>query len=474
MFKKLARSICFLLLLGAVTLTVFNILRWKNSGGIVKFYKYPAHTVDAAFLGSSHCYCTVNTALLWEKYGMAAVNMGDSGQNIGTTYYYIKELLKTQSPSVIAVELNYAAHEADGLDNGNMYRNTLNMKWSRNYTDNLSYSLRLAENKIDYADYFKYLLLKFPVFHSRYSELTDSDFSGYGEDARVGRYRGSWVTGKALETPAACSVTETADDLDTQWLDKITALAAENNVSLVFFVAPYIISSSEMRTFNSIKNYAAEKNIPYFNFNEIYEEIGLDYSQDLRERSHLNNYGAEKVTSYLGDYINQTFSLPDRRGEKGYTLYDKVWENWEKDVYFHELTEETELGSYLDILKQAGASYAILRYDQSEENIRLMDSILQEHISTEAADSLLAREYYSSTGYVHGVSYLSDSVVLHNRSLYLNASIKVPGPTDTLSLWVISTDPRDGSLAEIGKFARDGETFIKAAAEHGNTSVVDN
>ena len=143
-------------------------------------------------------------------------------------------------------------------------------------------------------------------------------------------------------------------------------------------------------------------------------------------------------------------------------------------MYFHELTEETELGSYLDILKQAGASYAILRYDQSEENIRLMDSILQEHISTEAADSLLAREYYSSTGYVHGVSYLSDTVVLHNRNLYLSADMKVPGPTDTLSLWVISTDPRDGSLAEIGKFARDGETFIKAAAEHGNTSVVDN
>ena len=474
MLKKLTRSICFLLLLGAVTFTVFHVLRWKNSGGITKFYKYPDHTVDAAFLGSSHCYCTVNTALLWEKYGMAAINMGDSGQNIGTTYFYMKELLKTQSPSVIAVELNYAAHAADGLDNGNMYRNTLNMKWSKNYTDNLSYSLNLAHEKINYYDYFKYLLLKFPVFHSRYSELTDSDFSGYGEDARVGRYRGSWVIGNALETPAACSLTESIDELDTRWLDMITDLAAVNNISLVFFVAPYIISSSEMRTFNAIKSYAADRNIPFFNFNELYEDIGLDYSHDLRERSHLNNYGAEKVTSFLGEYISQTCSLPDRRGEKQYALYDDVLENWKKDVYFHELTEETELGRYLDILQQAGASYAILRYDQAEENIRLLDDILQQHISTEAADSVLGREYYSSTGYVHGVSYLSDSVVLKNRNLYLDAVGKVPGPTDTLSLWIVSTDPRDGTLAEIGKFAREGETFVKTTAEHGSTAVTDN
>ena len=426
------------------------------------------------FFGSSHCYCTVNTALLWEKYGMAAINMGDSGQNIGTTYYYIKELLKTQSPSVIAVEVNYAAHEADGLDNGNMYRNTLNMKWSRNYTDNLSYSLHLADDKIDYKDYFKYLLLKFPVFHSRYSELTDSDFSGYGEDARIGRYRGSWVTGNALETPAACSVTETSGDLDTQWLDKIIALADENDISLVFFVAPYIISSSEMRTFNSIKAYSAEKNIPFFNFNEIYDQIGLDYSQDLRERSHLNNYGAEKVTDFLGEFISRTCPLPDRRGEKKYSLYEQISENWDRDVYFHELTLETELGKYIGILQQAGASYAILRYDQSVENVRLIDEILQEHISTEAADWILAHEYYSSTGYVHGVSYLSDSVVLHNRDLYVDAVMKVPGPTDTLSLWVVSTDPRTGELAEIGKFAREGSTFIKVTGEHGNTTVTDN
>ena len=226
-----------------------------------------------------------------------------------------------------------------------------------------------------------------------------------------------------------------------------------------------------MRTCNSIKAYSAEKNIPFFNFNEIYDQIGLDYSQDLRERSHLNNYGAEKVTDFLGEFISRTCPLPDRRGEK---KYDKVQENWDRDVYFHELTLETELGKYIGILQQAGASYAILRYDQSVENVRLIDEILQEHISTEAADWILAHEYYSSTGYVHGVSYLSDSVVLHNRDLYVDAVMKVPGPTDTLSLWVVSTDPRTGELAEIGKFAREGSTFIKVTAEHGNTTVTDN
>lgn len=337
--KKITAPIIFMVLLGLTTIQLYRTLEWKDNLGIRQFYEYGRNTMDVIAYGSSHSYCTFNPALLWRDYRMAAYNMGESGQNFDNTYYYIRESLKYQTPKVLLVELRGLVVIDEGLHNGNLYRNTLGMKWSGNYLDNMRAGLKNSKvTKEETYDYEKYLFLKFPVFHSRYKELEKLDF----KDDRIsfGRYDGTWTT-EAYDTPKACALKKSVPLSEEQKnrLDQLRNLAEENNVNLIFWVAPYIVTDQQMMQFNALKEYAGSYGIPFFNFNEIYQEIGFDYAADMRkekhEGSHLNNYGAEKVTRFLGEYLHKNYEIPERTGNK-YQLYETIYDNWMQNVREHE------------------------------------------------------------------------------------------------------------------------------------------
>lgn len=339
-FGKVLGIILFLILGVFATLRINHILTWKDDQGIRQFYEYDDNIMDVVAYGSSHTYCTVNTPLLWEKYGMAIYNMGESGQNIGSTYSYIKESFKTQKPKVLLVEVRGLIAIDEGFSNGNLYRNTLGMKYSQEYLDNMEYALGQSAVPEENKDKIKlYLLSKYPISHSRYDELTQFDFEK--TDITHGRYKGAW-TSEPYDVPNGCTLTKREPLTDEQiyWLDQIVELSREEGVNLVLWIAPYIVRDSQMVLYNSIKDYAAEHDIPFINFNEIYEEIGFDYKTDMRKEkhtgSHLNNYGAEKVTMYLGDYVHEHYDIPDRTGQDGYEIYETIYQNWMQEVKEHE------------------------------------------------------------------------------------------------------------------------------------------
>lgn len=75
------------------------------------FYGLEEDVADVLFCGSSHCYCSVNPAILWGQHGIAGYNLGISGQDFAGTYHGIREALKTQHPRVICLEMYGSAFE---------------------------------------------------------------------------------------------------------------------------------------------------------------------------------------------------------------------------------------------------------------------------------------------------------------------------------------------------------------------------
>ena len=64
-------------------------------------------------------------------------------------------------------------------------------------------------------------------------------------------------------------------------------------------------------------NYAAKYKLDYINFLEHTDEIGLDYNVDTYDAGlHLNVYGAEKLTRYLGEYLKENTDLQDLRSNE--------------------------------------------------------------------------------------------------------------------------------------------------------------
>ena len=123
------KAIAFLACLAVISHCAYRVLSWKDSGGINGLYRDRTAQADVLFIGSSHSFCTINTAILWDEYGIAAEDISEGGQIFASTGYYLTEALKTRRPRVVLVEL-FGMTLNGGLSNGNLYRNTVNMKWS--------------------------------------------------------------------------------------------------------------------------------------------------------------------------------------------------------------------------------------------------------------------------------------------------------------------------------------------------------
>lgn len=350
----------------------FRVFGWKDAtGGDVgediarHFYETEDNIIDVIFYGSSHCYCTVNQAVLWENTGIAGFNFATGCSHLGNTYYYMKESLKTQHPKVMAVEVFYAT-EAKYGNVGNVYRNVLDMNWSGEYVDNAEYTKRSSD--VPVASLAE-MLLKTPVIHTRYRDLSESDF----RDKRLygrGNYI-FWEVNEDAEIPEACDIKAVGEltEETTYWLDKIVELADNEKIDLVFWVSPYLLKEDEAKIFNAVEEYSRRKGVEFINFNHIYEEIGFDYTTDMIDRGHVNVSGSDKVTGWLGSYLQDKYNLPSHKQEEKYYLWELNAEAWRHKVRNHEIQETQNLEELFNAVPRYGYTVVMMTAEENAERL---------------------------------------------------------------------------------------------------------
>ena len=171
--NSILKTATFLILLAILFAAFYHTLQYRFSDedgieGIQQFYKQKEDSIDVLCLGSSHMFVDVNTAVLWDEYGIAAYDLGGTIQPLWNTYFYMKEALKTQTPKLIVLDCYTATLTEEYQEESGMIKNTFGMKFSKNKIDAIYAS---AEK-----DRFAYLL-GFPGFHSRYASLSKEDFA---------------------------------------------------------------------------------------------------------------------------------------------------------------------------------------------------------------------------------------------------------------------------------------------------------
>lgn len=346
---KRYRNVLKIVLFCAIVLLLGNrmlgILSYKpgEGGGWQRFYDTKRGKMDVVFFGSSHAHCTIDHKYLWENYGIAGYTLSAGSQKIDSTLYFVKETLRTQNPKVLVVEmLGAIGGELQNTDT-DVYRNALGMAWSENLWNFTNY---LADNMGMDNTWRNGIFLKIPVIHSRYAELTKSDFRDPIPFMRG--YRGSFDI-DCHERPAAENNYE-VKELDPgrkAILEQIIMTAKAKNVPIVLFAAPYDIPEEEQMQYNAIEAIAAENDVPFLNFNHLYEETGLDFTTDLRDGAHVNNDGAVKITRYLADFLKENYEIPDRRGEVGYELWEQNARYLRNKEIRHELETSEDINAYL-------------------------------------------------------------------------------------------------------------------------------
>ncbi len=325
MKRRFAQAAAFIIASVLIISGIYGVISYKatgGGGGFRNYYGLGKNTVDVLFIGSSHAHCSVNNAQLWNEKGISSFTLSSANQSIDTTWYFLKEAFKTQHPKMVFAEtFNFnRSDETEELTDEeltNVYRADLLTKFS---TDTFG---RVLSQQKDYGfddNLRNELLLRFPIIHTRYEELTAEDFSN--ETSYKKGYQGSFETGQ-MRDPEANDEIIMPDEKCTGYIDKITKLCKEEGAELILFCAPGGANTEEYSRQNGIKAYAESCGIKFINMNSPEFMDRIDTSTDFRFDEHLNNSGAAKVTAYIEELIDENGTCADHRGDKAYSSWDK-------------------------------------------------------------------------------------------------------------------------------------------------------
>ena len=112
-------------------------------------------------------------------------------------------------------------------------------------------------------------------------------------------------------------------------------LCRQEGIELLLTAAPFTTPEDDdlnrQAAVNAVTGYAETWGVPFVNLMHRTEEMDFDFSTDMADTYHVNWRGMEKVTAWLGDYLEGHYSLPDHRGEASYSRWDEavpVWRDW--------------------------------------------------------------------------------------------------------------------------------------------------
>ena len=89
----------------------------------------------------------------------------------------------------------------------------------------------------------------------------------------------------------------------------------------------------------------------------------MDYNRDFIDQTHLNGNGAEKLTKYLGAYMESAYSLNDYRGEAAYEQWEQSYVHYLRNLQASKLLEITESQAYITQLAQMEDFLCVISFE---------------------------------------------------------------------------------------------------------------
>ena len=294
---------------------------------------------EIALIGGSHANNGFNPSVMWRESRIKAYNFSFSGEPIYLTYYYLQELLKKRNFRVVVLDLYYIGQQSTYFSRDSyVFELVANMKWSKEKVNFIRQCVEPSKQK----NYF------FPVrvYHNRWSELTKEDIlrqpnpdNDYllGSDYHWERFgEGGAVSFEPWEdTEETAELPERAE----YYLRKTIELVQQSGSELLLVTLPYRYNDAnapdtwvedEYPVYNRARQIAQEYGVNLLQFDdEIQKEIHFVPEEDMYNKGHMNLYGSEKVSRYLGEYLCKNFEVT-RFPEDGTDLWDIYLKKYEE------------------------------------------------------------------------------------------------------------------------------------------------
>lgn len=317
--KKIGiRIVSFLILFLIIFAGISEIMQDKRIDGeynpttkIRGFYAQKKDNLDFVFLGSSQVYADISPAVLWRDYGITSYDFTANEQPLWITYYYMKEVLKHQKPKAIVVDV-FTAYADDYMEEGINHFSIDDMPLSMNKLRAIHEGVPKELRSSYYFSIAKY--------HNTWIELSQDKVQAafrYEDDPMKGY--SPFVFARAYADSAPKEVLSQKERVEIperskRYLDEMIALSKENSVDLIFMKTPNGNAERQM-LYNTVDDYCKEKEVPFLNLNTLFDG-----------EAHINCLQAEKVTQYVGEYLNNKYPDLDKRGQNGYEDFEHAAE----------------------------------------------------------------------------------------------------------------------------------------------------
>lgn len=338
--NSIAFALVALLLLVKVSYLMRNI--GYDSFHYAQYTKEESETTDVILIGGSSTYVYWAPYTAWENYGIASYCYSSDSMTPALTIGLMKEAAKDRQPDLFVIDLRAMAVRDDVPD---FYSDA----YIRNITDALYYS----KNRVDMVKYVYSIehpeLMNKPEnymdiikYHDTWQDIGEQQYRYASHNLPKSRYKGFEFIKEPLHM-----YFETYD-----WKEcESESLFSEETMKILYDILDYCdICGSEVlftlntyyqdshidkERYNGVKRIIEERGYNFINTNDYLSESGIDFGHDFYNNNHVNMYGAEKYTIFLGKYITKKYGhvvKDQRRNEK----YRKKWEenldDWNKEV----------------------------------------------------------------------------------------------------------------------------------------------
>ncbi|MBQ7724981.1 MAG: hypothetical protein IJT63_05150 [Lachnospiraceae bacterium] len=299
---------------------------------------------DALFFGASRIREAVDPIYLWKNYGISSYNMASAGESIQMTYYVLAEALRKSTPKVVFIDSAKISDEPDSIDSG------------YGFVHESIDALPINKNKLEAIDYagrffdggrLAFLSMMY-AYHDRYEELDKDDFV-----MKPNYDKGAYIMTTVLGADKPVHLTDEAEDLKggdgVRYYQRILDLCNSKGIKCVLVDIPVskkMYSEGRQRKLNALIKMTRENGGETIAFNELIDEIGLDYDHCFGDRGHMNFLGSEKICDHLAGYM-MDLGIRDHRDDPAYSI------SWNEDVIkwsdrkVEDLSERTDAVDYM-------------------------------------------------------------------------------------------------------------------------------
>ncbi len=323
--------LCCLLLLGLQELVTPKYMETNPEGAIIREYYDFSKGNDLVFIGDCEVYANFSPVTLWEEYGIPSAIRGSPQQTIWQSCYLLEETLHIEKPRAVifnVLSMKYDTNESTGLSSRREAYNRMaleGMRWSPQKVKAIFASMTRQERQWE-----SFLTYVFPLlrYHDRWDQLTGEDLRWFGRREALthnGYLMNTDIHGADEPYPEAPPASYRFGENAWYYLEKMRLLCEEAGIPLVLVKAPSLYPLWHPEWEEQIAAYAGQHGLLYYNMVAHEAEMGIDWATDTGDGGlHLNVYGAEKATAWLGAALKKDLDLPDRRESHAYA---QVWES---------------------------------------------------------------------------------------------------------------------------------------------------